>query len=133
MSTDAFIGHGTTLTWGGVAVAEINAIGGISLTRDKVDATDLQSPDKYREWIAGLKDSGELSLSMNFVRDAVDEFVVDFDSGEIKEAVITFPDNGATSFTFDGFVSAMEIGVPLETKVPCETKIKITGPITLGS
>ena len=133
MSTDAIIGHGTTLTWGGVAVAEINAIGGISLTRDKVDATDLQSPDMYREWIAGLKDGGELSLSMNFVRDAVDEFVVDFDSGVIKEAVITFPDTGATSFTFDGFVTGLEIGVPLETKVPCETKIKITGPIVLGS
>lgn len=133
MSTDAFIGHGTTFSWGGVTVAEINSIGGIALTRDAVDVTDLASADAYREWIAGLKDAGELSLGMNFVRDAIDGLLVDFDSGVIRECQVVFPDTGNTTFTFDGFVKGLEVGVPLETKVPCDVKIKITGPLTLES
>lgn len=133
MSQDAFLGIGTTFTWGSNQIAEINAINGIAKSRGTQEVTDLSSPNKYREWIPGLKDGGEVTLSMNMVRDAVDEFDVDFDAGTTRACVVTFPDEGATTISFDAFITSLSWSVPLENKVPCEVKLKITGPVVLES
>lgn len=62
MATPANIGYGTTFTWHSVVIGEVTRIGSVSLTIAKVDATTLATADKYREYIPGLIDPGNVEL-----------------------------------------------------------------------
>src|SRR5687767_14592043 len=76
MSTQAKIGHGTLFQinsspgnspdqWD--SIAEIVSVTPPSLSRDAIDATHSESPEKWREYIPGLRDGGEVTLEMNFI------------------------------------------------------------------
>ena len=47
-------------------VAELTEIGGMELSADTIEVTTLDSTDGYREFMQGLKDAGEVSLSGYF-------------------------------------------------------------------
>jgi hypothetical protein len=64
MASDAFAGVGTVFKRGAVAIAEITSISGPNLTRGTIDVTNLDSTNGYREFIAGFRDGGEVTLSM---------------------------------------------------------------------
>lgn len=55
--------NGTTY----VAVLGIKTIGGLNISRDSHDTTDLSSATPWRTHIAGLSDAGEISLSGNWL------------------------------------------------------------------
>src|SRR5262245_32294807 len=72
--TRALIGYGTILQFGDgnspeafTSVAEVTNITGPNLSRDIPDATHMQSPDGYKEFINGMKDGGEVVAELNFV------------------------------------------------------------------
>ena len=46
-------------------IANLTSIGEIGVESEEIDATDLDSPDNYKEFIAGSKDAGEVSLAGN--------------------------------------------------------------------
>ena len=57
--------QGTKLKIGANSIAELTSIGGLSLSADTIDVTTLDS-DGYREFIQGMKDGGEVSISGYF-------------------------------------------------------------------
>ena len=73
--TGARIGHGTLLGFGDGAstgetftnVVERTAIAGPSMSRDTPDASNMDTPNGWREFIGGLKDGGEMSLEANWL------------------------------------------------------------------
>ena len=74
MTDNALLGIGSALQRGDGAspevfttIAEILSIGGPSLTAGTVDATSMESLDRYAEFIAGLKDGGEVSFTIAFI------------------------------------------------------------------
>ena len=74
MTTNARIGYGTLFQTGNGAVpevfttlAEVTNITPPKMSRDTVDATHEESPGAWREFIAGLKDGGDVSLDLNFI------------------------------------------------------------------
>ena len=86
-----------------VAVAEVVSIVPPGMTREAVDATHLDSPDSYREFIAGLKETGEATITLNFVPSATDAIVTAFEAATGKYQ-IKFP-NGV-KMRFSGFFTA---------------------------
>lgn len=44
-------------------IADLTSIGEIGLENSEIDVTTLDSPDNYKEFIAGFKDAGEISLA----------------------------------------------------------------------
>ena len=50
-------------------LAEVTNITPPALARDMVDATHTESPQKWREFIPGLRDAGEVTLELNFLPD----------------------------------------------------------------
>ena len=46
-------------------IANLTSIGEIGVESEEIDATDLDSPNNYKEFIAGSKDAGEVSLAGN--------------------------------------------------------------------
>ncbi len=94
---------GTTYT----AIPEARGVAIPSITQEYVDATHLQSPGGFREYIKGLKDAGELSVPANYTTAGYTQQVADQNfNGTIKYRV-TLPASPLQStgdvFEFEGY------------------------------
>ncbi len=70
---DAFIGYGSELRIGQgdspetfVAVADVTLITPGEMTTGVIEKTHLRSPDRHREWLATLRDSGAFAIAGNY-------------------------------------------------------------------
>src|SRR5688500_8363804 len=130
MTTNARIGHGNLFqlfdtgvsppAW--VTVAEVKSVTPPSLSRDAVEATHTESTEAWREFIAGLKDAGEVSAELNLVpdSDSMDLLLATFDSDELQQARILFADGLQTgpAPTCSRFtMSCIITGLPLEAPI----------------
>jgi len=120
-----------TSTW--AAIAEINNIGGPSMTRDTIDATSLDSVDKYREFISGFRDGGTVTLNMNFIRANYALFKTDFESDDLGNYEIILPDDDVTTLEFMGLVTELPLTIPPDEKITMDISIKISGKVALNS
>lgn len=82
-------------------IAEVVSITPPSLTRGKEDATHLKSPDSYNEHILALFDTGDVSITLNFVPSETDAVYAAFHA-EPQTMQITFP-NGVRMQFVGGF------------------------------
>ncbi len=84
-------------------IADLLQIGEIGIENSEVDVTTLDSSDNYKEFIAGFKDAGEVSLSGFMKSEANMSDMVDLAEGQaVHTWEIEFP-SGAKWF-FSGFV-----------------------------
>jgi hypothetical protein len=120
------IGSGDPLTY--TPVAEVVSITPPGMSRDAIAATHLKSPGGYKEFIAGMKDGGEGSFTLNWVPSATDPLVTAFnaDSGNYQ---ITFP-NGVM-LRFAGFFTAYTPPALTEEKMEASVTFKVSGEPTL--
>ena len=134
MATSAAIGHGSTFAVGDggspevfTAFAEVVTITPPQLVRDTVDATHMASPEKWREFVPGLRDGGEVSLEMNFIPGGPgeDAILIAFQDETAGNWKITFPN--AHSWTFAAFCTGFESEVPLDDKMSATATFKVTG------
>ena len=124
---------GTRILINSNAIAGLTSIGGLELSADTIDVTTLNSADGYREFIGGLKDGGEVSLSGYFEpgdTDGQGAIKEAFDSGDAIPFSIVFPQGAAWSF--NGIVTGFSTGAELEDSVSFEATIKVSGKPTLG-
>lgn len=92
-------------------VAEVTALTPPGMTRDAIDATRLNAPDGFKEFIAGLKEGGEASITVNYVPAVNDRLMQAFDAGRIRSR-ITFPaveGSPAVTLTFTAIVTAWNL------------------------
>lgn len=122
---------GTTLSWDAVVVAALDNIGGIEITVDTVEVTTHDSPDGYKEYIAGLLDAGEISIGGFFEpTDTTGQqaMLTDMAARAIKQVIITFPASTKATWTFQGLITAIKIGdAPKDDAIPFTASIKPTG------
>jgi hypothetical protein len=112
-----------------VKVAQVVAITPPGMTRDSVEITHLESANGYKEYIAGLKDGGEASITFNFVASATDTMVTAFEADTGKYQ-IKFP-NGVR-MQFSGFFTAYNPPELAPGNVMQATAtMKVTGKATL--
>jgi hypothetical protein len=78
-----------------VAIGEITALGKSGAKADTPDVTNMQTPDGVREFISGLRESGEISCTVNYVVDDSSQAAVEglFYSGERRNFRIVVPPN----------------------------------------
>lgn len=143
MATQAMIGHGTRVAIldsnasppDYVTVAEVTNVTPASLARDAIDVTHVQSPDKWREFIPGLRDAGEVTFEMNFIPkgDGFSQILASFNSDEVQTLRITFPDgtggspDDATVWIISGFITAFEPDAPVDDKMSASVTMKLSG------
>ncbi len=140
--TDAILGFGTLLQRGDGApteafatVGEVGDIKGPSGDKDTVEATNHSSPSRYKEYIAGLKDGGDVSFDLNLVPQdsTLSDLKADFESSTTGNWKLVFPDAGAgtaSEMAWAGFVTHFEVAAPVADKLTASLSIKITGPVT---
>lgn len=116
-----------------VAVAGLTSIGGLELSADTIDVTTLDSDGGYREFIAGFKDAGEVSLEGYLELEAgkgQKDLYDLYESGEVEDFTIEFP-NSIGSWQFKGVVTGFSTGASLEDPLSFSATIKVSGQPTL--
>lgn len=137
MATQASIGHGSSFAAGDggspevfSVFAEVTAITPPNMVRDTVDATHMASPEKWREFIPGLRDPGEVSITMNFLPGGTDQDSI-FAAISIDTATnyrITFPN--AETWMFAAFCVGYAPEDPLDGKMTATARFKLSGKPT---
>ena len=91
-------------------IGSLTSIGEIAPTSDEVDTTTLDSPDGYREFLQGLKDSGELPLSgyHDAANTGQSTMRTLYASGASGYFWVTFPDQ--TTVAFNAYVKGYSDG-----------------------
>lgn len=136
MTTNAKIGHGATFEMntgsGFSTIGEVTNITPPALSKDAIDATHTESPQKYREFISGLRDAGEVSIELNFVPGSASDILIR-QAYELDTAVacrITLPavlSSPTEMLTFDAIVTGYEPEAPVEDKMTATLTLKVSG------
>lgn len=90
-------------------IANLTSIGEIGVESEEIDATDLDSPNNYKEFIAGSKDAGEVSLAGNIKDEAnVEKMLALAESQSVEKWTVAYP-TGA-KWVFNAFVKSFKDG-----------------------
>lgn len=90
-------------------IANLTSIGEIGVESEEIDTTDLDSPNNYKEFIAGSKDAGEVSLSGYIKDEANVEIMLSLaESQTVEEWTVKYP-SGA-KWVFKAFVKSFKDG-----------------------
>jgi len=114
-------------------ISEITNITGPGMTRATIDTTALDTTGGYRTFIAGFKNPGTVTLTMNFTRDGYETMKNDFESDTLQNYEIILPDDENTTFEFEGLVTELPLTIPPDDKITCDVTIQISGEVTLES
>lgn len=124
---------GTTLTLGGVPIGGIKSIGGIDVTAEAIDVTDLSNQDGYREKMPGLKDAGTISISgfLDGDDEGQEKCYELLESGEVEAGIIKFPAKIGKSWNFNAGVTKFATGAEVEGAVTFDMELTVSGKPTL--
>lgn len=134
----AMIGYGTTVhveTSAGsgtyTKLGEVTSVTPPNESVDEVEVTHMESPNRYKEYVQGLIDPGDISVEINYIPgDATDDFIVAWrTSGETRNMKFTYPN--AAGVTFPAFVKGYQpsIGGP-SGKMSATLTCKVAGEVT---
>lgn len=132
--TAALHGYGTVFAVGDgggpevfTAIAEVLTVPFPGFSRDMLDATHMASTGKFREFVAGLRDGGEMSITLNFVPgDASSDLLFNkADDDTASNFKITFPN--AEAWTFAGFLTGISGEAPHDGKITATATFRVTG------
>lgn len=112
-----------------VAVADVTSIDVLDASVDTIDVSSHDSTGQWREFVAGMKDGGELSMDINYdpsVHGAIWSAL-----GATRNHRITLTDSGAAVVAFSGIVTALQAQAPYDDKLSASVSIKVTGAVTI--
>lgn len=138
-ATQATIGYGTLLQRGDggspevfSAIAEVISITPPQAVADDVEVTHLSSPNRTKEYIQGMIDAGEASISINWLpgdatHDELTGLLANQISGAVKNWRIVLP-NALLTWQFPGYVKSFEPEeITAGDKLGASVTFKVTG------
>lgn len=117
-----------------IAVAGLTSISGLDLSADFIESTALDSDGGYREYIAGFKDAGEVSVEGHFLVEegAGQSDLYDlYETGEEAPFIIAFPPKTKTEWQFDGIVTNFSTSAATDDLISFSCTIRVTGKPSL--
>lgn len=144
MSSNAILAQGTIIareTSPGsgtyTTIAEAKSIDGPGIDRDEIDVTHQQSPSKHREFIAGLRDSGEISFDVNYnpndaTHNAATGFLSRQVSGVVENYRLTFPSSPPVSYIVPAFVKSAKPTAPVDNVLGMAVVLRVASAPTLA-
>ncbi len=133
--TNAVYGQGLVLKRGQYTIAEVTDISGPSMTLKTLDVTSHSSTGGYSEFIAGLKDAGDLVVKGNFYAGDTNGQIGlrdDFNNNTVRDYTLQLASATGAAWTFSGFITKFETQNPLDKEVTFAATIKISGQPTLN-
>lgn len=129
--SSANMGMGTILSKSSIPIVAINSIGRFGSTRQMIDVTAYDSDDDAEEYIAGIIQARDLTVSGFLVASdssgQIAAINTDYAAGTRSEYVITLPNTEASTFTFDAIISSWEIDPQLKGPIGISITFKVMG------
>ncbi|MDQ0829542.1 putative secreted protein [Streptomyces achromogenes] len=117
------------------AVANVSDVSGPSRSREAIEVTAHDSPDQYREFVKGLKDGGEVEITINYdpaatTHQALDD---DFEEDDLRDYQVVILPGKAAEHTWDFTALITDLGdeFPHDDKMERSVTFKISGKPSL--
>lgn len=107
-------------------VADVTEIGVLDAKADTIETTVHSSAGQWRTFVGGLKDGGELKMTVNYDPSLHGTLWSTLAADGIKHRV-TLPDAGAAVVDFNGITTALSGSAPFDDKLTADVTIKVTG------
>jgi hypothetical protein len=128
MSSQAVAAYGTTLSWNGTEVAELQNISGPLQKMKTIDVTNMDSPNSYNEFIPSFAEGGEIAIDGNFTSDAGQAGLrADFLSRTPGTVVITLPDPLTHTWTATAYCIGLEEDHKVADRITFKATFQISG------
>jgi hypothetical protein len=126
----------TLLKADGTLIAEVRSINGLTLDVKSVDVTTHSSSVPWTEAAATLLTAGNLTFEINYIPTEATHNnstgLLNFLTNRTtKTWTITFPDQAATTWSFQGFIQKFDMQAPVDNVLTAKIDIKATGQPTL--
>jgi len=132
MSEQNQFGYGMSISYddgGGMEeFAQVVNIPFPEVNTDEVERTHLQSPDRYREFVKGWRDGGEIQIDLRFTEASYAAALALAELDDNIDFQIDFP-SGA-SIEFEGFVKVVGGSKQLEDVIAFQITIRVSGKPT---
>ena len=103
---------------------------------DDVEATHFKSPNRRREYIAGLIEDGEGTFEMNYVPGSATDVIcrAAIADGVARSYKIAIPDGDAGLWEISGecIVKGYERNIPIDDRMTATITVRFTGASTEG-
>lgn len=115
------------------SVAEVMSVNVGGLKLDTTEATHMESPSKWREFIATVKDAGEVTFEINFQPALAGHqgLTTDLKNQTLRNFQVVFPDTGVTTWSFAAFITNFAPQMQFDGKITASVGLKITGAPTI--
>lgn len=110
-----------------VTVGEATSISGPGMERETIDVTSHDSPERFREWVGGLIDAGEVTFEVNWDPAIHVPLIDDFQDPLPRNYRIVFPSPPDGQFDFAAFITGMDHEFPHDDKMSADFTFKISG------
>ena len=135
--TEATIGYGTVIrvgvgagpTW--TTLQHVLDVEWPMAEADEHEATAMDSPNRTKEYVAGLIDNGEVTIPLNWVEDSDTDTVLTAiqQSGELVQIEFTANHAGAVAETYVGFCKRYSRTSPVNGVQTAEAGFRINGSV----
>lgn len=124
--------HGTAINIAlAVPILEVIKLGGPGMKADMKEATNMGSPNTYKEFIAGLREGGDVTLEGNYIpKENTNSQVTlrtDFEGGVLSFWALALPLAGSGVFMFQGYCMGITPAIPLDDRITFTASLRITG------
>ena len=122
------VGRGPTPTW--TTLVGVSDTGFPTFERDEVEVTHHGSPDGTKEYIPGLKDNGEVALTIHWVPGSPTATLLQeiHANAELVQVQWT-PPNGGLPEAYVGFLKGLVRTSPLNEAMVYEATFRINGVV----
>lgn len=114
------------------AIANVTNISGPGLSRDTIDVSSHDSPDKHREFVGSLVDPGEVSIDVNYDPAVHDELVADLLVEDPGSYQLVFPSTPPKTWAFAAVMTGFEPSAPFDDKLAATITYKVSGKPTIS-
>lgn len=125
---------GATISVGGVAFTEVTSIGIPSLTGEVIDVSTHGSTNRWREFIRGMRDAGEISVTMKYTAgSAIDDACIAAITADVGTAIslVAKAASGTETITFSAFGTDYSVNdLEIDNDQTATLTLKPTGQIT---
>ncbi|AHE55535.1 phage tail tube protein [Sphingomonas sanxanigenens] len=101
-------------------------------TVSEVEKTHYKSPQKRREYIGGLIDTGTFSIQMNYVPGSATDAACREARGKVREFMTRLPDeDGEPAWEISGTVLVLgyQRAIPLDDRLTATLNVRVTGAV----
>lgn len=134
-ASNAIASTGVTLKLGSTATTEVQDIRITGLKKATPEVTHHASPSRWREFISGLREGGEVTFDINYIPTDTTHtaLIAQFNADTAGSWTLVWPDTSATKYSFSGILNGFEPTGVVDGKLTASITIKITGAINFNA